>query len=641
MQKIFVFLKTFTIGKKVAVLVMLMLLFTLINSLSYQSLVNKIGDLGISESSLAILDGHKRQLKDQVDSTAKLLSIALDDVESTDAQTSMITAMLEPIRYGDDGSGYFFVTTLDSIIIIIPGKPQLTGKDLSNTKDENDVYFIRDLAQLAGKGGGFVTYHFDKPGKGLQPKLSYATMIPGTDYVIGSGVYIDNVEEAKQQFIAAIKNESASSFKVLSIAMTSIFVFIIIPVVLWLSRSITGPLRKAIDTIDKVSKGDTDVDLDLGKAIDCAKVMQCNEPSCSSYGKVVECWVESGSFSAKQDCIRTQRGEDCRTCQAFGARTETQELLSIVNGLVESVRERSALAKAIAQGDLTQEITIHSERDELCKALNEMAHNLRDVMSNIKIAGEQMSSGSQQVSDSSQSLSQGATQSAASLEEISATMNEIAAQTTTTAENANTANSLSAEARNAAERGNKQMQQMVDAMHEINEAGQNINKIIKVIDEIAFQTNLLALNAAVEAARAGQHGKGFAVVAEEVRNLAARSAKAAHETAEMIEETVQKAEHGAHTADITAEALVEIHSGITKVTDLVAEIAAASKEQAVGISQVNEGLGQIDQVTQQNTANAEESAAASEQLSSQADQLKQMLSRFTTEQNASPIKMLR
>ncbi len=307
---------------------------------------------------------------------------------------------------------------------------------------------------------------------------------------------------------------------------------------------------------------------------------------------------------------------------------EIGQLAKAVQNLIGFQRKEQAATGNMADGNWDLQVDIRSEQDTMGKAMQTLIEKINQALSQVRTSVDEVTSGSSQIADASQSLSQGATETAASLEEISSSATQIGQQAKANAETATQANQLAAAAKESAETGANRMNALNSSMAAITESSGQIAKIIKAIDDIAFQTNILALNAAVEAARAGRHGKGFAVVAEEVRSLAARSAKAARETADLIEGSKNRVDEGNRIAKETAEALSEIVGSIVKVGDLVGEMAAASNEQAQGIAQISQGLSQIDQVTQQNTATAEETAAASEELSGQADELRSLISQF-------------
>ncbi len=309
-------------------------------------------------------------------------------------------------------------------------------------------------------------------------------------------------------------------------------------------------------------------------------------------------------------------------------------LNSTISAIRDYISEISQVLGAMAQGNLNLSIESEYKGDfiALKDSINAIIESLNHVLGDISATSSQVAAGTRQVSDGSQDISQGAMEQSSAIEELTASVSDIAQQTRQNAIRANQANELTALAANDAAKGNEQMQLMQQAMSDISASSHSIGIIIKVIDDIAFQTNILALNAAVEAARAGVHGKGFAVVAEEVRNLAARSASAAKETAELIEGSIQKTVVGSNIADNTAAALSKIVDGIRKAGQLVNEIAGASNEQAGAIAQVDQGIEQLSTVVQTNSATAQQQAAASEQLSGQAELLKSMVHQFSLKQ---------
>lgn len=295
------------------------------------------------------------------------------------------------------------------------------------------------------------------------------------------------------------------------------------------------------------------------------------------------------------------------------------------------IAEQSKVLACMAEGDLRSEILSEFKEPEHAKvkeALNKALSGMNNVLHETTKVVEQVKTSVESVRATSEDVAAATVQQSSAVEEVSSSLNETDSQIKSNAENSTAANQLVAVTAETAHQGQQKMQSMLTSMNSISDSSKEISKIIKVIDDIAFQTNLLALNAAVEAARAGKHGKGFAVVAQEVRNLAGRSAKAAKETSELIEDSSSKVSEGVETANATAESLGSIVENVVKVKDLISEIATASAEQAKGITQINSAIAQINSGVQLSTTKTSSMSEESNAMSSLVTKLHHEVSKF-------------
>jgi methyl-accepting chemotaxis protein len=393
------------------------------------------------ETAWSVLDHYGNKARNQ--------ELSLEDAQQQAMQT------IKKMRYGD--SGYFWINDTGKPIpkmIMHPTVPALDGTVLDAPKyncalgiKENLFVAFRDVTERDGEG--FVDYLWPKPTKdGLtedQPKLSFVKLYPDWDWIIGNGLYIDDVEQELTSLLYT------SLFLIFAIMLGTIIH------ISFVARSISKPLRKISDAVAELSLGHTNIDLPVGKSVDCSQLKNCGQKDCNSFGMIGPCWAESGSFALDKQCPRASKGEDCRSCELYGARNELEEVGSSIMALTKGMKARATLAWEIADGDLTRQVEIASDRDDLGKALNVMHEHLKRIHSQLRVTGHHIHLGANQMADASQTLSNGATMQAASQEKISQTVSNMAEHTKHNAENSSLASEFTEEAHTFAKEGNQQM----------------------------------------------------------------------------------------------------------------------------------------------------------------------------------------
>ena len=474
-------------------------------------------------------------------------------------------------------------------------------------------------------------------------------------------------------------SNKATASQVLSVTLIATCGLFIIAILIGLliSRSISKPVKSLTKEVKQLAAGN--LDFEVSGKIQTNEIGQMREAVMSILKTIRSLSDDTGMLinAATEGKLSVRAGAE----KHQGAyRAIVEGINSTLDAMISPITESSAVLEKLAQGHLNVSVdgdfagdfsiikntlndtiqTIKEYIDEITRVFADLADGIltvridsefkgdfvaikesvnrsilsfNQVLKEINSAAEEVASGAAQLSSSSQEISQGATEQTSALEQISASFSEISEKTIRNSQSANESSSLSSSAMDVAAGGTEKMALLQTAMEDINASSSSISKIIKVIDDIAFQTNILALNAAVEAARAGFHGKGFAVVAEEVRNLAAKSANAAKQTTELIESSKSKTVAGTQIADDTAIALQTFVDSIRKTVELSSKIAEASSEQATSIAQIDRGLDQLSDVVQNSSAAAQEAAASSEELAAQAERLKDMVRRFSLNQD--------
>jgi methyl-accepting chemotaxis protein len=559
------------------------------------------------------------ELKNHVESALNTLKGIAENPNfgTIEEKQTLSKEVIKNMLYGKDG--YFWINNSNHILIMHPIKPDLVGKNMKESKDPNGVFIYQEIVKEANanKEGGLVKYGWSKPGvDGVQPKFSYVIRYEPWDWIIGTGAYVDNIENE----VKAMKEETDG--EIADIITNTLFISLSIAILIAVlftfisNKIIISPILKFQDGLLEFFKF-------INKEIKDAKPIEILAND--EIGKM--------SFVVNENIQKTQK------------------IIEQDSNLIENVKE---IVNSVNKGLLDKRVTKNSESqslNELKNLINDMLNNLQNLIgSNInnlsdvlesyskydftkkldssncgKIGNEIMElntiitkmlnqnnndgiileSSSKELSHNVEIISRNATSQAASLEETAASIEEITSNIQHTNVKAQDMLRISFETKKSAQSGKNLASKTVVSMDEINEQVNAINEAIIVIDQIAFQTNILSLNAAVEAATAGEAGRGFAVVAAEVRNLASRSAEAAREIKLLVENATVKANEGKGISTSMIEGFIELEDKINQTNCLIDDVTNAAKEQTIGMTQIAEAVNQLDKFTQENASIAD------------------------------------